>query len=194
MLLLEKEHKQFHDKEMEGLRTFYPGNMGEDMLERMVFKPWLELWLKHLEWYIKAVSDYSLPLQYPLSPPLVPLSTSRGRRRVHIFHYGFIFKFTEIWSKDNVPLIDFVLDPRLKASKCSRSRECDPEVCGTRADRADKDKGLAVAKETLKDRVTQLDVKKSRAVFMGPQQSRWRYPKRDGDELGQIEVRNLLWR
>ena len=93
MLLLEKvAPKQFHDKEMEGLRTFYPGNMGEDMLERMVFKPWLELWLKHLEWYIKAVSDYSLPLQYPLSPPLVPLSTSRGRRRVHIFRYGFLFQ------------------------------------------------------------------------------------------------------
>lgn len=92
-LLLEKvAPKQFHDKEMEGLRTFYPGDMGEDMLERMVFKPWLELWLKHLEWYIKAVSDYSLPLQYPLSPPLVPLSTSRGRRRVHIFRYGLIFK------------------------------------------------------------------------------------------------------
>lgn len=43
-LLLEKvAPKQFHDKEMEGLRTFYPGDMGEDMLERMVFKPWLEL-------------------------------------------------------------------------------------------------------------------------------------------------------
>ncbi|KAK1548000.1 hypothetical protein Q3G72_002992 [Acer saccharum] len=77
---------------------------------------------------------------------------------------------------------------------------------GTRADRADKDKGLAVAKETLKDRVTQLDgktlaneyrvfpVKESRAVFMGPQRSRWRCPKRDGDGLGQIEVRSLLWR
>lgn len=38
-LLLEKvAPKQFHDKEMEGLRTFYPGDMGEDMLERMVFK------------------------------------------------------------------------------------------------------------------------------------------------------------
>ncbi|KAK4833736.1 hypothetical protein QYF36_010349 [Acer negundo] len=74
MLILEKvAPKQFHDKEMEGLRTFYPGNIGEDMLERMVFKLWLELWLKHLKWYIKAVSDYSLPLQYPLSPPLVPL-------------------------------------------------------------------------------------------------------------------------
>ena len=50
------------------------------------------LWLKHLEWYIKAVSDYSLPLQYLLSPPLVLLSTSRGRRRVHIFRDGLIFK------------------------------------------------------------------------------------------------------
>ena len=35
-LLLEKvAPKQFHDKEMEGLRTFYPGDMGEDMLERI---------------------------------------------------------------------------------------------------------------------------------------------------------------
>ncbi|PPR86460.1 hypothetical protein GOBAR_AA34244 [Gossypium barbadense] len=48
-----------------------------------------------------------------------------------------------------------------------------------------------VAKETLKDRVTQLHGKvdhlggQVRAVFMGPQRSRWRCPKRDG--LGKIE-------
>ncbi|KAK4840015.1 hypothetical protein QYF36_026646 [Acer negundo] len=89
--------------------------------------------------------------------------------------------------------------------KLSQRRDL-PLLYGTRADRADKDKGLAVAKETLKDRVTQLDgktlaneyrvfpVKESRAVFMGPQRSRWRCPKRDGDGLGQIEVRSLLWR
>ena len=64
-LILEKvAPKQFHDKEMEGLRTFYPGDMGEDMLERMVFKPWLELWLKHLEWYIKAVSESPSPVPF----------------------------------------------------------------------------------------------------------------------------------
>ncbi|KAI9194705.1 hypothetical protein LWI28_008460 [Acer negundo] len=51
-----------------------------------------------------------------------------------------------------------------------------------------------VGHQTLANEYRVFPVKESRAVFMGPQQSRWRCPKRDGDGLGQIEVRSLLWR
>lgn len=71
-LLLEKvAPKQFHDKEMEGLRTFYPGDMGEDMLERMVFKPWLELSMVETS---RVVHQSSLGLQSPSPVPFVATS------------------------------------------------------------------------------------------------------------------------
>ncbi|RWR97724.1 hypothetical protein CKAN_02717700 [Cinnamomum micranthum f. kanehirae] len=43
----------FNEKEIEGLRTFYPVQ-GEDFLDRLILQPWVKMWLKYLRWYAEC--------------------------------------------------------------------------------------------------------------------------------------------
>ena len=52
----------FNEKEIEGLRTFYPVQ-GEDFLDRLILQPWVKMWLKYLRWYAEVSVNYDVSLE-----------------------------------------------------------------------------------------------------------------------------------
>ena len=55
-------------------------------------RPWFNMWLEYVSWYTRLVSDDSISIEEIGSPPVVPLSFARSRKKVMIFRDGLLFR------------------------------------------------------------------------------------------------------
>jgi hypothetical protein len=44
-------------------------------------RPWFNMWLEYVSWYTRLVSDDSISIEEIGSPPVVPLSFARSRKK-----------------------------------------------------------------------------------------------------------------